>query len=100
MKSSNSTQASSNLYQPRVLLTIWQKRLLQKPTKTVYPLDAKEVFINEKEATDFFPIYINDLIKKGLLDKDLVFTKDNKINEDYIQTCVVTLTITRLELEP
>ena len=99
MKSSNKSTTSSNLYQPRVLLTVWQKKFLQKPTKTVYPLDAKEVFINEEEATDFFPIYINDLIKKGLLDKDLVFTSDNKINEDYIQTCLVTLTITRLELE-
>ena len=79
MKSSNKSTTSSNLYQPRVLLTIWQKRLFGKPTKTVYPLDAKEVFINEEEATDFFPIYINDLIKKGLLEHDLVFTSDNVI---------------------
>jgi len=89
---------SSNLYQPRVLMIRTEKKLF-KTIQSVYPLDSKEVFITPTEATDFLPIFLNRLVKEKILDPAKLFLNDNMLNEDYVKTAVVTLTITRLEFD-
>lgn len=93
--------AAPFLYQPRVLLLRWRKEsFFSKPELTMYPLDSSEVFLSDREAQDYIPIHLNRLLREKVLDADKLFAKDGKtLNEDYVKTAIVTLTVTKLELD-
>ena len=87
------TEAS--LVQPVLFYQIKIKRFLQKPIEYTHTFYSRDIFLNEAEAYNFLPIYINALIKNNDLPSHVI--KNGEPDPEYLRTGLVSLNIAHVE---
>lgn len=93
----------TRLYLPRVLITheVYEKHgwLKYEKSTMLLPIDAPDAFMTEEEAANYFPIFLRNLTREGLISKENLFNADKTVNESYCKTVVVPINLSQLEVE-
>lgn len=84
---------------------LWQVIITFKETYRVgfhkeqlaYPFYSPNVFVNQKDAERYIPIFLHSLIKAGDLPPEVI--KNNVIDEELIKTAIWPVLITALEVD-
>lgn len=72
----------------------WIKETLENQN-FVFPYYSENVFMSPKEAENYAPSFIKELIDKNKLPKEVI--KENKLDDNLVQVCTVPLNLATLE---
>lgn len=75
-------------------LETWVGQTLQNQN-FVFPYYSENVFMSPKEAENYAPSFIKELIGKEKLPKEVI--KEGKLDENVVQVCTVPLNLATLE---
>ena len=63
-----------------------------------YPFYSPSVFLTEKDATNFLPLFVKGLLKSGDLPPDCV-DSDGQLDTKKVKTAIYPIIVTEMELD-
>lgn len=66
--------------------------------RIAYPFYSPSVFLTEKDAANYLPIFVKGLLKSGDLPPEAV-NKEGQLNEDIVRTAIYPIIVSEMELD-